>query len=250
MRLLLVGGSGVVGTMVIPYLKEGNALRVLDLVPPRDTSVEFIEGSVNDPAAVGAALEGMEGVVYLALGRRADGSRAIDDLDSCYDLSVKGLHRVLLAMSEAGLRRAVYASTVSVHGTRPTDRPLTEDMPADAASLYGFTKWLGELVCSYFARVHGMAIAALRLHNPLPRDQWLRACRPGQPNLSVAAPDAARAIVLGLTVPFSGFHALLISGDYEGRSLCCSRAKQVLGWRPLERPSETPATNSGKETKR
>lgn len=238
MRILLVGGSGVVGTLVVPHMKQGNVLRVLDPVPPRDTSVEFVRGSVSDLSAVRAALDGMDGVAYMALGRKPDGSRAVDDIDACYDLSVKGLHHVLAAAREAGITRAVYASTVSVHGSRPGGRCPSEDMPADSTSLYGFTKWLGELVCQHFVRAHGMNIVSLRLNGPMTREEWQKACSPGKPNANVAAPDVATAFQLALTAPVTGFHTLFISGDYEGKLINCTRAKEVLGWEAKERPEK------------
>ena len=46
MRLLLVGGSGRVGSMVIPYLKTKHSIRILDIEPPTDSTLDFIEGSV------------------------------------------------------------------------------------------------------------------------------------------------------------------------------------------------------------
>jgi len=235
-RMLLVGGSGYVGTMVIPYLKQDNAIRVFDPLPPKDSSVEYVQGSVHDLPALRAALGGVDGVVYMTLGRNRDGSYAVQDIDSSYDLHVKGLHRVLAATKEAGLTRAVYTSSVSVHGTRPGGVCPSEDMACDAPDLYGFTKWMGELVCDYFARVHGLTVVSLRLNGPVTREEWHRRCRPGQPNPLVAAPDIASALLLGLTAPAKGFHTLFIAGDYEGKLVNCARAKQVLGWEPRERP--------------
>lgn len=52
MRVLLVGGAGRVGTCVAPYLKAKHQLRVLDVKPPEDDSIENVEGSIADPAAV------------------------------------------------------------------------------------------------------------------------------------------------------------------------------------------------------
>ena len=50
MNVLLVGGSGHVGTMALPYLKAHHRCRILDLRPPTDTSVEYIQsmGDVVD----------------------------------------------------------------------------------------------------------------------------------------------------------------------------------------------------------
>ena len=236
MRILMVGGSGLVGSMVMPYLKGEHEIRVFDVVAPQDAAAEYVQASVDDLAAIRGALQGMEAVVYMALGRHPDGSRATDDIDKNYDLSVKGLHRTLAAMKEAGLTRLVYTSTLSVHGSRPGGIAHSEDIPADAPSIYGFTKWLGELVCDYFARAHGMTTVALRLNGPVTREEWHQRCQPGHPNPLTAAPDVASAIALGLTAPVNGFTALFISGDYEGRIINCARAKAILGWEPRERP--------------
>jgi len=236
MKVLLVGGSGYVGSMVIPHLKRGLALRVLDPAPPQDASVEHVRGSANDPAAVRGALEGMEAVVYMALGRTPDGRYATSDIDLSYDLNLKGLHRVLHAAAEAGIMRAAATSTMSVHGTWPSGAAANEDTPCDARDLYGFTKGLAEQVCAYFARVRGMTVVALRLNGPVTAEDWHKSCRPGHPNTLTAAPDVASAIERALTVPLTGFHALSISGDYEAKRIDCARARRLLGWEPRERP--------------
>jgi nucleoside-diphosphate-sugar epimerase len=236
MRILLVGGSGRVGTMVIPYLRPEHALRVLDPVPPLDPDVEHVAGHVRDEAAVRRALDGMDALVYMVLAHNPDGTYAGEVIDPQYAANVTGLHHVLHAAAETGLRRAVYLSTLSVHQHHPQGFPSEDATPPDAPDLYGFTKWLGEVVCDYFARARGMTVVALRLNAPVPREDWHRHGVPGRPNPLTAAPDVARAISLALTAPLTGFHAVWIAGDYEGKWINCSRAKRLLGWEPLERP--------------
>lgn len=236
MRILLAGGSGYVGSMVTPYLKAEHTLRVLDLVPPKDPSVEFIQGSVADDAVVRRALEETEGVVYMAMARTSDGKYDCSSIDANYDIHVKHVHRVLLAAAEANIRRAVYTSSMSVYRHRPPGFPDGEDTPADATELYGFTKRLGEIVCDFFARVHNMTVVSLRLNGPMPLEDWQRAARAGRILGQTAAPDVARAISLSLTAPLSGAHIFNITGDYLGRYCRCTRAKELLGWEPLARP--------------
>lgn len=236
MRILLAGGSGYVGTMVIPYLKSEFALRVLDLAPPKDPAAEYIQGSVADIEAVRRALGGMEAVVYMTMARKSDGHYDCRDVDANYDIHVKHLHRVLLAAAEAGIRRAVYASSMSVYAHRPPGFPDGEDTPADAGDIYGFTKRLGELVCDFFSRVHGLTIISLRLNGPMPLEAWQATARQGRILGQTAAPDVARAIALALTAPLSGAHVLNITGDYTGRYCRCTRARDLLGWEPLARP--------------
>ena len=243
--MLLVGGSGFVGTMVVPFLKQEHAIRVLDVVPPQDGSVEYVDGSALDPAAVALAVDGMEAVVYMALGRKTGGGYAFDDTDLNYDLNVKGLHRVLHGAAAAGVRRAVYAGTMSVHDRPPSGVYDTEDIPLNSSVVYGFTKGLGEHVCEWFARVHGLTAVVLRLYMPVARDEWHRKHPPSAPQAWTASPDVASAISLAATAALSGFHAVFISGDWEGKIVNCARAKALLGWEPLERPR--PAVAPGGE---
>jgi len=236
MNVLLAGGSGYVGTMVTPYLKKDHALRVLDPKPPKDPEIEYTAGSVADLAAIRRALEGMEGVVYMAMPRTQEGNYDCRDIDANYDIHVKHLHRVLLAAAEAKVTRAVYTSSMSVYLHRPPGFPDGEDTPPDATDLYGFTKRLGEVVCDYFARAHGMAVVSLRLNGPMPLEDWRRAAQAGHVLGQTAAPDVASAIALSLAAPLSGAHILNITGDYVGRYCRCGRAKELLGWEPLARP--------------
>ena len=50
MKVLMLGGAGHVGSFITPYLQKQHELRVLDLRPPRHDGVEYIEGSVSNPA--------------------------------------------------------------------------------------------------------------------------------------------------------------------------------------------------------
>ena len=62
-KLLLVGGSGRVGSFCTPYLKERHNLRVLDPRPPRHEGVEHVEGTALDPEAVKKAVDGVDAFV-------------------------------------------------------------------------------------------------------------------------------------------------------------------------------------------
>ena len=55
MKILLVGGSGHVGTFLTPYLSREHKIRVLDLHNPQN-EVEFVRGSINDSGVLKEAL--------------------------------------------------------------------------------------------------------------------------------------------------------------------------------------------------
>src|SRR6186713_763872 len=67
-KILLIGGSGMVGTFITPYLARQHELRVLDVVPPKHADlVEYVQGSIADPDAVSRALEGMDTFVNMVM---------------------------------------------------------------------------------------------------------------------------------------------------------------------------------------
>ena len=93
MNVLLVGGSGHVGTMTLPYMKSHHNFRVLDLSPPKDTSIDYIQGSVTDPVIVQEALKGMDTFVYMVmLQPTSDRSSVADfsDIVANYEVNAKG----------------------------------------------------------------------------------------------------------------------------------------------------------------
>ena len=233
MKVLIIGGSGYVGKMILPLLKERHRLRVLDLAPPADVAVEFVQGGVNDEAALAAAIVGMEGVVYLAMGK--DDKNNIDLVGPAYDVNVKGVHQACRAALKTGAKRFVYMSTLSVYGG-PGDRYFaSEDEPPDSPTVYGFTKFLGEEVLRHFCLRHGLNGFALRLNWPVPNDQWEEAVKKHPSCGATAGDDLARAVLAALEVEHTGFDAVFITGDYEGRKFNPAKAKRLLGWEAQRR---------------
>lgn len=239
MKILIVGGSGVVGALVVPILAETHAVRVFDLRPPPYEGTEYAAGSVTDLDALRAAAQGMDALIYMAMGS-LQWTETVG-ITSAFDVNVKGVHLALRAAHEAGISQAVYTSSMSVYAEESLTRRYfsDEDLTPDAPHLYGFTKRLGEEVCQNAARLWGMDINALRLCFPTAEAAWLEKTVLGTPTLATTAPDVARALLAALTYR-GGFQTFTISGDYEQKTMNMSKAKRLLGWEPLARPTRTP----------
>jgi nucleoside-diphosphate-sugar epimerase len=233
MKVLLVGGSGGVATLVIPILKTKHTLRIFDLRSPQDASLEFIQGNVTDHHAIERAVQGMDALIYMAMG-----SLDWDEwpgTDSGFDANVKGLHFALKAAAKTGIKQAVYTSSMSVYANLLSRYFPDEDITPDETALYGFTKWLGEEVGKNAARRWGMNVNALRLCHPTAKEKWLEETRQGTPTIATMDEDVARAILGALELQ-AGFQAFMISGDFEQKIMNMSKAKRMLNWEPLARP--------------
>ena len=107
MKVLLAGGSGIVGTLVIPFLKKNHTLRVFDRHAPADSSIEFLQGDITDPQALDTAAKGMDAFIYLAMGNLE--WEEWSGIDSAYDVNIKGLHFLLERQRSKGSHKRFIA---------------------------------------------------------------------------------------------------------------------------------------------
>jgi nucleoside-diphosphate-sugar epimerase len=235
-----------VGTFITPYLRQDHEVRVLDVHPPTDPTVEFVEGSITDPDALERALGGVDSFIAMVMKSPQDGSVTYQTpaiIADNYNINALGLHLLLHTACRVGIRGGVYTSSASVHDRERDYFSAEEQVPLDGPSVYGLTKGFGELICAYFARWFGMNIVALRLSGPSTRKQFLEyrrepRLRPnGHPYLFVTdEEDLARAYNAALQRVQDGghgrFEAVFVTGDDTGQEWNLTKARWLLGWQP------------------
>jgi nucleoside-diphosphate-sugar epimerase len=259
-KLLLVGGSGGVGTAVTPYLRRRHELRVLDVRPPSDRGVEYIQGSITEPDILAAALDGCDAFINLVMKDPGPNSgtatdQSVELIQAQYAVNTLGLHLLLYTAHQMGLRSGVHTSTMTVHNRNRDFYWQEEGVPRDAPGVYGLTKGLGEQICEYFARYFDMNLIALRITGPRSRGDYLDARRSRQANYRgplfvTDEEDLANAYLAALDSTRAGhgrFDAFFIAGDEEGRAHNLSKAGRVLGWEPQSQRLLDPdlASNAG-----
>ncbi|MEV6618651.1 NAD-dependent epimerase/dehydratase family protein [Streptomyces sp. NPDC051051] len=201
MRVLVTGGAGFIGSHVVDALRaRGHEPLVFDVR-------EDPAADVRDPAAVAAALAGVDAVCHQAamVGLGAGVADAAEYV-SRNDL---GTAVLLAAMAEAGVRHLVQAGSMVVYGegryacarhgvVRPGPRAVAdldagrfeplcpacgeslspglvgEDAPLDPRNVYATTKLAQEHLAAAWARATGGSAVSLRYHNVygprMPRD--------------------------------------------------------------------------------
>ncbi|MDQ3881114.1 MAG: NAD(P)-dependent oxidoreductase [Chloroflexota bacterium] len=171
--VLVTGGSGTLGRALTPVLRgAGYRVRLLDVAgssdaaaPQRD-GVEAMVGDVRDPAVVTSAVDGVACVVHAAAWH---GIHLRDHpADDFWSLNVEGTFRLYEAAAAAGIRRAVFSSTMGVYGEsrRPDENGgavrVHEDLALLPGDVYGLSKVLGEEMAAYYHRARGVSGVALR----------------------------------------------------------------------------------------
>ena len=241
MKVLLVGGSGLVGTFTTPYLAKHHELRVLDPIEPEHADmVEYVQGSMADPDDVARALDGVDTFINMAMRNPQGGISTDQDLETIvnnYEVNTLGLHLLLWTAQGMGIKQGVHTSTMSVHHRARPYYSSEEAIPRDGPSAYGMSKALGEVICEYFARSFDMRLIALRITGPRKRADYLAERRePKHERLFVTdEEDLARAYLAAIEAVKTGhgrFDPVFIAGDENEKDHNLSKARELLGWMP------------------
>jgi nucleoside-diphosphate-sugar epimerase len=229
MKLLVIGGSGRVGSGVIPFLAENHDVTVFDVRPPQVDNVGFIEGSVLDESALVDALGSAEGLIFMAMAPDYSG------FELEVQVNVLGVDTALKAAIEAGIKHVVHTSSVSVHDEGRGEF-LSEELPLDSRGTYGQTKGMGEMVCMRHCAGKDLSVIALRLYAPSPPERVQEHCDKAKPSGFTTFRDTAAAYDAALRLTdHEGFDAVFISGDHTGTYVNCEKAAQLLGWQVQDR---------------
>lgn len=250
MRLLVVGGAGLVGSMVLPQLSATHRIRVLDNAAPATpvSTVEYRTGDLHDVDLVAELAAGVDSLVYMAMGpKQGWGSPATARAN--LDVAVPGLYATLTGVRRAGVRHVIYTSSMSVYryplgGEPAPDRPEPADeriarypdesVPPDATDFYGLAKRLGETVCRNATVEWGVDAICLRLCFPTAEADWPRGGTAQRRAMATSARDVAAAIDAALHRRGHGFDTYAISGDAAERTMSLAKARRELGWTPRD----------------
>ena len=141
MRVLVIGGSGFIGSRLIQVLlTRGHEVSNLDRIDSPVVEGITTIGDVTDATAVAAASVGRDVIVNLAAAHRDD-VRPV----SLYDqINVGGARAVVAAAEANGISRILFTSTVAIYGLDKND--AAEDSVPEPFNDYGRTKLEAEAV--------------------------------------------------------------------------------------------------------
>jgi len=156
-RAFVTGGTGFVGSTTVSRLvAEGYEVRALvrrasDTGRLDELPVELVAGDLSDTAALRRGCRGCDYVFHVAALYSFWGHSWAEFVRS----NVEGTDNVLRAAAEAGVRRAVYTSSIATLGQNADGSPADEDTPSSVDDMLGHykrSKFLAEEVAHGFAR--------------------------------------------------------------------------------------------------
>jgi nucleoside-diphosphate-sugar epimerase len=172
-KVVVTGGSGLAGRFVVEDLVEhGYNVSSVDIVAPPRNLARYLLVDMEDFGQVCGCLAGADAVIHLAAIPRP----TFHTNNVVFRTNVMTFYNVLEAAATLGIRRVVFASSVSVLGfpffyrpLAPVYVPIDESHPALPQDPYALSKHLGEEMAQAFVRRCDMTVISLRfpwIHTP------------------------------------------------------------------------------------
>ena len=170
MNILVVGGAGYIGSHCVKQLQAaGHKPVVLDNLvyghrAAVDTEITFYQEDLGNRPAVAKILtdENIDLVMHFAAFINV--GESVDAPLKYYENNVGNTIQLLLAMTDAGVKKFVFSSTCATYG-EPDTLPLTEDLPQSPINPYGATKLHVEHILQDLARSGEISSAVFRYFN-------------------------------------------------------------------------------------
>ena len=137
MKILIIGGSGFVGSRLISNVNKSDFYN-LDKNPSPFHSDITIRGDIRNKNQIKIP-KGTSSVVLLAAEHRDD----VAPTSLYYDVNVQGTKNVLEAMDNSGIKNLIFTSSVAIYGLNKTNP--NEKHIQDPFNHYGKSKWKAEL---------------------------------------------------------------------------------------------------------
>jgi nucleoside-diphosphate-sugar epimerase len=168
-KVVVTGACGRVGRAVLADLAEAGGYEVWSIdrsLPPPGSAQRGLLVDLADAGSVYGALAGADAVIHLG----AYPSTAHHPGEQVFTNNTGAAAHVAAACGALGIRRVVYASSITTYGLEEQVRrggvralPADESVGSAPDDFYALSKWVGEEIFTLGAAEHGLAVASLRI---------------------------------------------------------------------------------------
>ncbi|WP_166246298.1 NAD-dependent epimerase/dehydratase family protein [Paenibacillus turpanensis] len=172
-HIVLIGGSGTIGTILYHGLKNSYRITVLDLQEPK-SEAPFIKTDASNLQQLSERLPADTDVIVNLL--KIETSDRIEQLDEMIDVYFKASCYILHTAAERGIPKVVFASSNHVtdiyeeNGRSKLGRPIRVTDYPYSKGMYGTLKLASENVGRIISQQHGVSVMNLRIGS-VPPDQ-------------------------------------------------------------------------------
>jgi UDP-glucose 4-epimerase len=201
--ILVTGGAGFIGSHAAEALAKQNNVIVFDnfsssVLSPKTldtlTSLKIVRGDIRKPKDLATAMKGIDIVFHFAV---ACVRLSLSDERYVHEVNATGTLNTLLAAKANKVRRFIYISSSEVYGTAQGGR-MSETHPIHPTTVYGASKFIGELYTKHFNDMEGLPGICIRPFNTYgPRSHFNGVYGEVIPRFSVRALNGKQPIIFG-----------------------------------------------------
>jgi len=165
MRVLVTGGSGLVGRYVVDALALTHTVEVLDLKPLHRPDIRLHQVDMLELRTLASVVKEFDVVVHLA----GIPHPLNEPAEKVFRVNTLGVFNMLEASAASGVKQFIFLSSESTLGfafstTRvwPHSIPIDEAHPLNPQDAYGLSKVAGELLCAGATRKTALQTICLR----------------------------------------------------------------------------------------
>jgi UDP-glucose 4-epimerase len=205
-KILVTGGAGFIGSHFVESIAKHAHVTVYDnfsssVLSLSDLSnlnhpgnLKVIRGNILDRKKLKRAMRGIDIVFHFAV---ACIRLSLSEERLVHEANATGTLATLLAAKKAGVRRYVYISSSEVYGTAKGNT-ISESHPTDPTTVYGMSKYVGELYTKHFNDKQGLPTMIIRPFNTYgPRSHFEGVYGEVIPRFVVRALNGKQPIIFG-----------------------------------------------------
>jgi nucleoside-diphosphate-sugar epimerase len=228
LRVFVTGTTGRVGRVLVPAFREHYDLKTLHRRPAPDDPTAVL-GDLSDQDHLTSMMAGCDVVLHLAAV--SDEAASVEEIAQA---NIVGAYNVLQAAQEAGVRRAVFASSCHAFQFRRSQQVIEADEPYRPENVYGASKVFGEALGRYYHELFGMEFIAIRVGYLLPYDDPGLRTSAFRRGIWLSPRDAVALFRLAIERPGIGYAAVFATSKTAREVVSLRAASEMLGYQPQD----------------
>lgn len=231
-KIFITGGSGYIGKAFLRDVGSKFAIKIFGRTRI-EGNFEFLPGDIRNAGDVFRASQEVNVIVHLA-ALTSDRKSANDQ--EIFETNVVGTLNILESAVKNKVGKVIYVSSVCAVGFGGGFSRIKETDPCHPSDgMYGYSKYLSERLCEFYASKYRLRIICLRLATVIPQHKLILPSSLLSPPYwltYVHIEDVIQSLNLAIEndrIPFGMFH---IAGDSPHSQFDISCAKSILRYRP------------------
>ena len=166
MDILITSAGSELARNVAEALADAHTLRLTELHPVENSVGTFVQSGLGHDETTNALVRGMETIIHIAEVPPRCLAESDQPDNYAIDYQTRCTYNLLMAASEEGVKRFIYASTLRLFEQHGEDWTVAESWrPRPSVDSFVLSKHLGEFTCREFAREGKINVTCLRLGN-------------------------------------------------------------------------------------